>query len=338
MARSHALLIGACIAALGSEVTAQTIPQLPSATTPLSGSELVAIYQSGATKKASVGNISSLGVTSFSAGSTGLSPSSATIGAVTLSGTLGISNGGTSQTTASAAFNSLSPITSMGDLIVGNGSNSAARLPIGSTNQVLSVGGGTASWVNLSSVGVSSFSGGTTGLTPSTPSAGAISLGGTLATGNGGTGLITFTSANKAIYSTSSSALTAGTLPIAAGGTADTGSAWTTYTPSVSCGTGTLTSFSASGRYKTLGKTLFLEINVSITTNGTCAIQLMITLPNSLVSAADYILSGRDISISGSSFVGSIIGSGSVFVTKYDNSYGLSSGSTLVLSGIVETS
>lgn len=42
---------------------------------------------------------------------------------------------------------------------------------------------------------------------------------GTLGTGNGGTGLTGFTAANNAIYSTSSSVLTAGTLPVAAGGT-----------------------------------------------------------------------------------------------------------------------
>ena len=45
---------------------------------------------------------------------------------------------------------------------------------------------------------------------------------GIIGTAYGGTGLTGFTSANNAIYSTSSSALTAGTLPIAAGGTAQT--------------------------------------------------------------------------------------------------------------------
>jgi hypothetical protein len=45
-----------------------------------------------------------------------------------------------------------------------------------------------------------------------------VTLGGTLATANGGTGLTGFTAANNAIYSSSSSALTAGTLPVAAGG------------------------------------------------------------------------------------------------------------------------
>ena len=43
-------------------------------------------------------------------------------------------------------------------------------------------------------------------------------------TGYGGTGLTTFTGANNALYSTSSSALTAGTLPVAAGGTGVTAS------------------------------------------------------------------------------------------------------------------
>jgi hypothetical protein len=39
---------------------------------------------------------------------------------------------------------------------------------------------------------------------------------------NGGTGLTTLTAANNALYSTSASAVTAGTLPILAGGTGAT--------------------------------------------------------------------------------------------------------------------
>jgi len=67
--------------------------------------------------------------------------------ALTYSGTaLPIANGGTGQTTASAAFNALSPITSTGDLILGNGTNSATRLAIGTNGQVLTSNGTTASW------------------------------------------------------------------------------------------------------------------------------------------------------------------------------------------------
>ena len=60
-----------------------------------------------------------------------------------LTGTLAIANGGTGQTTASAAFNALSPITSTGDLILGNGVNSATRLAIGTNGYVLTSNGTT---------------------------------------------------------------------------------------------------------------------------------------------------------------------------------------------------
>ena len=68
-------------------------------------------------------------------------------GATTLTaGTLPIAAGGTGNTTASAAFNALSPITSTGDLIIGNGTNSATRLGIGANTYVLTSNGTTATW------------------------------------------------------------------------------------------------------------------------------------------------------------------------------------------------
>jgi len=63
-----------------------------------------------------------------------------------VTGTVAIANGGTGQTTASAAFNALSPITTTGDLILGNGTNSATRLGIGANGYVLTSNGTTASW------------------------------------------------------------------------------------------------------------------------------------------------------------------------------------------------
>ena len=86
------------------------------------------------------------GVTSFSTSLSGLTPSTASTGAITLAGTLGISSGGTGQITAAAAFNALSPITTTGDLIIGNGTNSATRLGIGSNGYVLTSNGTTAAW------------------------------------------------------------------------------------------------------------------------------------------------------------------------------------------------
>ena len=70
-----------------------------------------------------------------------------------VTGVVAIANGGTGQTTASAAFNALSPITSTGDLILGNGVNSSTRLPIGANNYVLTSNGTTAVWAVASGSG-----------------------------------------------------------------------------------------------------------------------------------------------------------------------------------------
>jgi hypothetical protein len=105
-----------------------------------------------------------------------------------VTGTVAILNGGTGQTTAGAAFNALSPITTTGDLILGDGTNSATRLAIGANGYLLSSNGTTASWQPAPAGGVTTFSAGTTGLTPSTATSGAVTLAGTLALANGGSG------------------------------------------------------------------------------------------------------------------------------------------------------
>ena len=66
--------------------------------------------------------------------------------AANVTGTVAIINGGTGQTTAAAGFNALSPITTTGDLILGNGTNSATRLGIGANGYVLTSNGTTATW------------------------------------------------------------------------------------------------------------------------------------------------------------------------------------------------
>jgi hypothetical protein len=169
----------------------------------------------------------------------------ATDDASKLNGTLAIANGGTGQTTASAAFNALSPITTTGDLIIGNGTNSATRLPIGSNGFVLTSNGTTASWA-ASTGGVTSFSAGTTGFTPSTGTTGAITLAGTLSVANGGTGQTTYTDGQLLIGNTTGNTLTKATL------TAGTGI-------SITNGTGSIT-IAASGGGGT-GSNIFLATN-----------------------------------------------------------------------------
>ena len=125
-----------------------------------------------------------------------------------VTGTLSLANGGTGQTTATAAFNALSPITTAGDLIIGNGANSAIRLGIGTNGYVLTSNGTTASWVAPSST-VSSFSAGTTGFTPSSGTTGAVTLAGTLNVANGGTGVTVSSGASSVVLRDASQNVTA---------------------------------------------------------------------------------------------------------------------------------
>ena len=90
---------------------------------------------------------------------------------------------------------------------------------------------------------LTTFSAGTTGLTPNTATSGAITLAGTLGTANGGTNLTSFTSGG-AVYATSTSALTTGTLPIASGGTNSTA---TPTAGGAGYGTGTAHAYTAAG-------------------------------------------------------------------------------------------
>lgn len=85
------------------------------------------------------------GLTTFTAANNALySTSSSALTA----GTLPIAAGGTGETTATAAFNALNPLTTTGDIIYEASPTVAARLPIGSTGQVLTVAGGIPSWAN----------------------------------------------------------------------------------------------------------------------------------------------------------------------------------------------
>jgi len=131
--------------------------------------------------------------------------------AANVTGTVAIANGGTGQNSKANAFNALSPITSTGDIIIGNGTNSSTRLPISATaGYVLTSTGTTASW-QASTGGVSSISFGSTGLTPNSATTGAVSVAGTLGVANGGTGATTLTGIVKGSGTSAFSAATAGT-------------------------------------------------------------------------------------------------------------------------------
>ena len=168
-------------------------------------------------------SVGSAAVTTFNAGTTGFTPSTATSGAITLAGTLNAAHGGTGATsltgyvygngtgtmTASATIPTTalsgtitnsqlanSSITVNGTSIAlgGSGTITAANpnaLTIGAGLSGGSYDGSSA--VTIANTGVLTFSGGTTGLTPSSATNGAVTLAGTLNVANGGTGLTSLT-------------------------------------------------------------------------------------------------------------------------------------------------
>ena len=155
-----------------------------------------------------------------------------------VTGTVAIANGGTGQTTASAAFNALSPVTTAGDLIIGNGTNSATRLGIGANTYVLTSNGTTASWASPGAAsmiypgaGIANSTGSAWGTSYTTTGTGTVlalatsptfvtPVLGTPTSGNFSTGTFTWPTFNQ--NTTGTAANVTGTVAIANGGTGQT--------------------------------------------------------------------------------------------------------------------
>jgi hypothetical protein len=146
------------------------ISQLPSATTPLAGTEVLPIVQGTTTKKVSVAGLftSPVMVTPALGTPSAVNLTNATNLPLTtgVTGILPVANGGNGTATPS--------------LVAGANVTITGTWP---NQTIASTGGGGG--------GVTSFSAGTTGLTPATATTGAVTLAGTLAVANGGTGTTT---------------------------------------------------------------------------------------------------------------------------------------------------
>jgi hypothetical protein len=113
---------------------------------------------------------------------------------------------------------------------------------------------------------------------------------------------------------------------------------WTTYTPSISAGSGTFTSVSATARFITLGKTTFVQGDISITANGTAGSWVLVSLPNTCANASSG--TGRETSTHFkmlSVFTPSA-GSTLAAIANYDNTYPGTDGAVLRFNFVYENS
>lgn len=63
---------------------------------------------------------------------------------------------------------------------------------------------------------------------------------------------------------------------------------WKTYSPTVTSGAGAITAYTATGRYLRAGKRVFLQLKITITTKGTAAGAMIITLPTTARDTVYY--------------------------------------------------
>lgn len=109
---------------------------------------------------------------------------------------------------------------------------------------------------------------------------------------------------------------------------AGSGLAWTTYTPTVTSGSGTLTTVSATGRYYQAGKHVTVQAKITITTNGTGSGSIKFTLPVTALST-DYIAYGQN-SGNGKSLTGGFASTTQANTYYYDVTYPGADGTVLI--------
>ena len=109
-----------------------------------------------------------------------------------------------------------------------------------------------------------------------------------------------------------------------------------TYTPTITCGTGALTSGSATGAYKTLGKTVSITVQLPITTIGSCT-SLTLTLPVAALSNG-FLVGGENQSTGKMAKLPLNAGSTTTgFVTYYDNTQAYANSTLYIFPGVYQS-
>lgn len=112
---------------------------------------------------------------------------------------------------------------------------------------------------------------------------------------------------------------------------------WRSYTPTITAGSGTFTSVSATGRFRKVGRHVDFQMTVSITTNGTAATNVAATLPFAVGSTYSFVGYGRENTTTGN-LLGVTLTAGATQcgIINYDNTYPGADGYVLHITGSYE--
>jgi hypothetical protein len=114
-------------------------------------------------------------------------------------------------------------------------------------------------------------------------------------------------------------------------------STWSAWTPTVTSATGTITTVGAVDcAYRIDGKSCEFRASVTITTNGTGATGVFISLPVTSKTGKTFSFSGTENGVTGKQLQAIATGSG-MLAKFYDNTYPASNGAILVITGMYET-
>lgn len=114
--------------------------------------------------------------------------------------------------------------------------------------------------------------------------------------------------------------------------------AWTTYTPTVSASAGSITTSSATAKYRRIGNIVYLRCQITITTNGTGSGILRFTTPINSAGAIGASFAGKERAVTGKGVLGFLDGSGASLVQLqfYDGLYPGADGNVINVSGFYE--
>lgn len=118
---------------------------------------------------------------------------------------------------------------------------------------------------------------------------------------------------------------------------ADINEAWTSYTPTITAQSGTFTTVSATGRYKIIGKTVFVTITITITTAGTAAGAILATLPVNVGGSFAYMLPGRENALTGNMLQALTSTVTQVSINTFNNGSPIATGNSVIVSGQYES-